>query len=43
MKTVLKMAEKHGWADDFVTLVSGDRAQSLPLRVEILRGAATPD
>ena len=43
MKTVLKMAEKYGWADDFVTLVSGDRAQSLPLRVNIRREAATSD
>ena len=38
-----KMAEKYGWADDFVTLVSGDRAESLPLRVKILREAATSD
>jgi len=38
-----KMAEKYGWADDFVTLVSGDRAQSLPLRVNIRREAATSD
>lgn len=30
-----QMAEKYGWADEFVTLVSGDRADSLPLRVEV--------
>jgi hypothetical protein len=31
-----KMAEKYGWADGFVALMSGDRADSLPLRVEAL-------
>jgi hypothetical protein len=34
-----KMAEKYGWADGFVKLVSGDRRESLPLRVEILDGS----
>ena len=29
-----KMAEKYGWADDFVALISGDRAESLPLRID---------
>lgn len=27
------MAEKYGWADDFVGLMAGDRSQALPLRV----------
>lgn len=29
-----KMAEKYRWADDFVALLGGDRAKSLPLRIE---------
>lgn len=37
------MAEKYGWADDFVALVTGDRADSLPLRVEILQVPAQSD
>ena len=31
-----KMADKYGWADDFVALMSGDRAKSLALRIEVL-------
>jgi hypothetical protein len=31
-----EMAEKYGWANDFVALMSGDRSQSLPLRIEVL-------
>lgn len=29
-----KMADKYGWADDFVSLLSGDRSLSLSLRIE---------
>ena len=32
------MAEKYGWADDFVTLMAPDRSRALALRVE--RGSA---
>ena len=32
----LAMAEKYGWADSFVALVSGDRNGSLPLRIEVI-------
>ena len=28
-----KMAEKYGWANDFVALMSGDRNKSLALRI----------
>jgi hypothetical protein len=30
----LAMAEKYGWADDFVALMSGDRTKSLALRID---------
>jgi len=30
-----EMAEKYGWADSFVALMSGDRAKSIPLRIEV--------
>jgi hypothetical protein len=30
-----KMADKYGWADDFVALMSGDRTKSLALRIEV--------
>ncbi len=29
-----KMADKYGWADSFVALMSGDRTKSLALRIE---------
>ena len=29
-----KMADKYGWADDFVALMSGDRSLSLALRID---------
>lgn len=31
-----KMADKYGWADDFVAMMSGDRTKSLALRIEVL-------
>jgi len=31
-----EMAEKYGWADDFVALMSGDRTKSLALRIEVV-------
>ena len=37
------MAEKYGWADDFVNLLTGDRSQDLPLRVEILPAVPNPN
>ena len=30
-----KMAEKYGWADAVVGLMSGDRSKALPLRIEV--------
>jgi hypothetical protein len=30
------MAAKYGWADDFVAIMSGDRTQSLALRIEVV-------
>ncbi len=33
-----EMAEKYGWADAFVALMSGDRSQALLLRIEIQTG-----
>ena len=32
-----EMAQKYGWADDFVALLSGDRSKSLALRIEAAR------
>ncbi len=36
-----KMSEKYGWADDFVALTSGDRDESLSLRIEIIDEASS--
>jgi hypothetical protein len=37
------MAEKYGWADGFVNLLTGDRSQDLPLRVKILPAVPNPN
>lgn len=37
------MAEKYGWADGFVNLLTGDRSQDLPLRVEMLPATPSPN